>query len=269
VREFLDSLDESPVPYISQSTVVSITKQDVQNAMFRPLYFPMNMFPPLATVLSEAMAGNFSQLYAGLHTPQPDDSCPLRIPSTYTWNHDAMKAISCGDGESQSNLTVPGFIDHVGRLKSDSPDFGVPWSRLRLQCKGWPFRPKYRFTGPWETPEADPNIVEGKPAAPLMFISSTIDPVTPLANAHEASKSHPGSRVLVQNNVGHGSILVPGKCRDAFVKKYFASGELPPEDTLCEADCTPFKPCSQAGLSAFGVSESLEAWRERPPLGIF
>ncbi|KAK9419981.1 putative TAP-like protein-domain-containing protein [Seiridium unicorne] len=272
VRDFLDSLETSPAPYIHPSgIVVAITPLDVLKTLFRPLYQPLRDFPELAETLAAAMDGNFTQIYGGLELPTPDESCPLRIPSSYTWHEDAQQAIACGDGISQNNLTVPEFLDHLARLEQDSPDFGRLWSGIRLSCAGWKFRPKYRFSGPWTTPEADSSLVEGKPAAPLLILSSRYDPVTPLANAHRAAERHPGSRVLVQNNVGHGSVLSPGKCREDHIKKYFATGELPPEGTVCQPDCTPFQDCPQftgAFSSASTSLEPLKAWSPRAPLGV-
>lgn len=213
------------------------------------------------------MDGNFTKLHDGLDTPSPIDSCPLRIPEKYTWGRDAEWAIACGDGDSQTNLTVDGLIDHVNRLKQDSPDFGAIWSALRLACSGWRMRPKYRFTGPWTTPKHDSSLVEGKPAAPLLILSSEIDPVTPLRNAHFLAKGHPGSRVLMQKNVGHGSLFSPGRCRDEYIRAYFETGEMPPEGTICEADCRPFQECPDMPVVALGGAHE-EAGR-RSPLEMF
>ena len=55
---------------------------------------------------------------------------------------------------------------------------------------GWQFRPKYQFTGPWTTPEPTSKQVDDRPAAPLLFISSLYDPVTPLSGAIQAFKGH-------------------------------------------------------------------------------
>ncbi|KAK6067179.1 peptidase tripeptidyl-peptidase protein [Seiridium cupressi] len=240
VRDFLDSLETSPAPYIhSSGIVVAITPLDVLKALFRPLYQPLRDFPELAETLAAAMEGNFTQIYGGLELPTPDDSCPLRIPSSYTWHEEAQQAIACGDGISQNNLTVPEFLDHLARLEQDSPDFGRLWSGIRLSCAGWKFRPKYRFSGPWTTPEADSSLVEGKPAAPLLILSSRV--------------------------------LSPGKCREDHIKKYFATGELPPEDTVCQPDCTPFQDCPQftgTFSSASTSHEPLKAWSPRGPLGV-
>ncbi|KAH6884196.1 TAP-like protein-domain-containing protein [Thelonectria olida] len=267
---FLGSLDDSPAPYISSKTVVSITRQDVLGTIFSALYKPLLAFPSLATTIDEAMHGNFTALYEGMMLPTIANSCDLREPEAYTWSRDAQSAIACGDGEPQTNMTADDFVKYIDGLKADSPDFGPQWSHIRLPCKGWRIRPAYRFTGPWTTPASDPSLVKGKPAAPILFVSSLIDPVTPLANAREASKAHPGSIVLVQDNVGHGASITPGKCREGLIKKYFATGELPGEETHCKADCRPFQDCASLGVTTMANDEGrLESLRRRAPLSIF
>lgn len=270
LEAFMDELDTSPAPYLSHNMVTSIGRQDVLATVFSPLYQPQRAFPGLATTLAEAMNGNFTRMYDGLGAPKAQDSCTLRTPATYTWDKDAQAAIACGDGESQVDLGIEAFLDHLDRLKADSPDFGAGWASIRVACTGWGFRPKYRFSGPWTTPEADPGDVEGRPSAPLLFVSSRIDPVTPLANAYAMSKDHPGSRVLVQENVGHGSLFSPGKCREDYIKTYFATGELPPEGTVCAPDCKPFQECPQMlRISAVGLDGASD-WeaRRRAPLAL-
>ncbi len=264
---FVDELDESPVPYIAQNRTFSITKQDVFYTIFPLLYQPQLTFPHLAATLAEAMAGNFTKLYEGIKGPKQGDSCPSSIPTTFTWFRDALNAISCGDGKSQVNLTIPAFLEHMERLKSDSPEFGARWSNHLFACKGWRVRPSYRFSGPWTSPEADASLVEGKPAAPLLLVSSLFDPVTPLVSAYEMSKGHPGSGVLVQENAGHASLLSPGKCREDFIKKYFETGELPPTGTTCTPECKPFQECSQMTTAALGFGNGLEP-RRWLPLGL-
>lgn len=269
VEAFLDELDAAPAPYLGSNSVVTITKQDVLHTIFVRLYQPQREFARLATILVESMAGNFTQLYNGLGVPKSIDSCPVSKPETYTWDNDAHKAIACGDGKPQANLTIPEFLDHLKHLKSDSPYFGANWATIRLDCKGWRFRPKYSFSGPWVTPKPDSSIVEGRPAAPLLFISSRFDPVTPLANAYEMSKDHPGSGVLIQENVGHGALLSPGKCREGFISKYFETGELPPKGTVCTPDCKPFHKCPGMDVALYGLDEIPEPLSRRGPLSLF
>ncbi|KAK8103241.1 hypothetical protein PG984_016387 [Apiospora sp. TS-2023a] len=277
VRLFLDELEAAPIPHVvpETSTIVAITKHDVLEAILRALYQPQRDFPGLARLLTEAMQGNLTLLYSSLNqAPTHRDSCSNNTKTgtpAYTWGPDVMTAVACGDGEPQTNLTAVEFADYVSDLqKHQNADFAYIEAQVRLGCSGWRIRPKYRFDGPWTTPPADARGVRGIPAAPILFVSSWYDPVTPLANALAMSRGHPGSRVLVQKNAGHGSLMSPGKCREDYIKRYFATGEMPPERTVCEPDCQPFQDCprmKEVGALAVG-EEVADEWGWRAPRAI-
>ncbi|KAI0897598.1 TAP-like protein-domain-containing protein [Annulohypoxylon nitens] len=245
VEALLTALDEAPAQYVTGSSIESITRTDVVNIIFSALYQPQIYFPTLAGVLAEAMEGNFTSLYLSLGVPSASSFCPSTVPTTYTWENDALFAVGCGDAVPQTNLTSKDFVSYVDELKSQSSDFAAYWSQIRLACTGWRVRPKYRFEGPFTTPASDPNNVAGKPSAPLMFLSSQYDPVTPHINALNMAKGHPGSGVLVQDNSGHGTLYSPGKCRDGYIQKYFETGEVPATGTVCQPDCKPFQDCPE------------------------
>ncbi|OTA92948.1 hypothetical protein M434DRAFT_396081 [Hypoxylon sp. CO27-5] len=270
VEAFLDDLDTSPAPIVSGNTIEEITRADAIYLIFQALFSPLQFFSTAATILSEAMAGNFTTLHADLALPTSASSCTPTNPQSYTWASEAMPAIACGDAVPQANLTTPEFLAYLNKQKSIAGDFGTYWARVRLNCKGWRVRPAYRFPGPFTTPEADPagGGVEGRPAAPLLFLSSLYDPGTPRANAVAMAKEHAGAAVLVQDNAGHGTQAVPGKCRDGFLKRYFETGEVPPDGTVCEADCRPFEDCPQMARRKRGLYGGGVLGRRRGPLGV-
>ncbi|KAK6840216.1 hypothetical protein PG987_006082 [Apiospora arundinis] len=271
VNHFMDALEAKPVSYVSQetNTYVDITRHDVIEAIMNPLYEPLTDFPDLAQLLSEAMQGNMTHLYKSAYrAPNQKDSCNTNKtdPPAYTCSPDAMRAIACGDGESQTNMTAEEFADYVTDLQEkQNADFAFLEAKIRLACTGWRIRPKYRFDGPWTTPAADTKLVQGKPAAPILFMSSRYDPVTPLANALAMSRQHPGSRVLVQESAGHGSVDSPSRCREDYIKRYFATGEMPPEGKMCQPDCQPFQECARlsegGGLARRGDAMNVRGWR--------
>lgn len=240
---FLKELDQNPQPYVAvDNNIVSIARTDVMGIIFLALYQPVLKFPGLAVTLSEAMAGNHSSLYDKLGLPT-SENCALPTPGAYTWSVDARTGVACGDGEVQ-NMTLASYQDYVAKIVADSPNFWPFFVDIRLSCLGWPFRPKDRFTGPWQTPEHDPDRVDGKPTAPLLFVSSRYDVVTPPANAIEMSRFHLGSKVVVEDSYGHTTIMTPSECRAGYVRKYFETGELPPDNVLCASDCAPFEDCA-------------------------
>ncbi|KAI2470107.1 TAP-like protein-domain-containing protein [Annulohypoxylon bovei var. microspora] len=273
VEALLSSLDESPAQYVSGSSVEQITRADVQAVIFTGLYSPQMSFPGVASTLAAAIAGNFSTLYASLGVPSASSFCPSTAPQAYTWVSDVEYAVACGDAPPQ-NLSTADLASAVAELKAQAPDFGATWARIRFACGGWRVRPKYRFTGPFTTPAADAAGVAGRPLAPLMFLSSKYDPVTPAANAVAMAEGHPGSGVLVQDSAGHGTLLAPGACRDGYVKRYFDAGEVPPQGTVCQPDCTPFQDCPQEISAKRGLRGAVPvpvpefSRKNRGPLGI-
>jgi pimeloyl-ACP methyl ester carboxylesterase len=240
---WIAALDAAPAPYRTSTSVKPVTPYTVAMAMFRPMYAPMRLFPQTASIIAEAMAGNYTGIFDAAPIPIFDDICPLKNPESYTWSRDAMVAIACGDAHPQDNLTIAEFQAYIAELKAQDPSIGPFWSRIREGCVGWHYRPKYNFAGPWITPEHDPSGVPGKPLAPILFVSSKYDPVTPLRNAREMAKYHPGSGLLIQDNVGHGTGGTPGKCRDQAIKRFFDKGEVPDGELHCTADCRPFEDC--------------------------
>ena len=82
-----------------------------------------------------------------------------------------------------------------------------------------------------------------KTANPIMFVSNTADPTTPIRNAHSMSAAFPGSGVLTVNGTGHLSYNAAQhvKCVADRTAQYFRDGTLPPEGTVCEGMQDPFE----------------------------
>jgi len=80
-----------------------------------------------------------------------------------------------------------------------------------------------------------------RPEAPLLFLSSRFDPVTPLSSAYAMSARHPGSSVMVQESAGHTALhSAQSNCTKLVVQKYFETGEVPMMGKICEASGKPF-----------------------------
>ncbi|XXH02356.1 hypothetical protein Hte_008731 [Hypoxylon texense] len=259
VEAFLEELRESPAQHVVGSSIDEITRQDVVNILFQALYQPIQYFPLVATGIADAMTGNFSLIWQSLGLPQSAAAyCPSTLPQSYTWSQDSLLSVACGDAPARPDADTSGLLAYIAELQSQSPDFAANWAQVRQGCDAWRVRPPFRFAGPWTTPAADPSGDDAhRPQSPILFLSSRYDPVTPHANAVAMAGEHEGARVLLQTNAGHGTLGSPGRCRDAYVASYWATGELPPEGTVCEPDCKPFQDCPQAqpAKRALGVRD--------------
>ncbi|KAH9848513.1 Alpha/Beta hydrolase protein [Lenzites betulinus] len=142
-------------------------------------------------------------------------------------------AVSCNDNEPFKAPTPEEVIDeqldvlkHVSRFSlaviSSEPDAG---------CQYWPVTPNERFVGPWNHTLR----------SPMLIVSNTADPVTPLSNGrlvHEQLKN--SSRLLIQNSPGHCSLALPSLCTIKHLRAFFANGTLPEDETHCAVDASPF-----------------------------
>lgn len=123
---------------------------------------------------------------------------------------------------------------------------------FRMYCIHYSVRPAYRFTAPFEA----------NTSHPILLIGNTADPVTPLANAFKMSKGFPGSMVLTQNSAGHTSGSVYSSCTVDNIRRYFQTGVLPDEGTVCEPDELPFGETSEAAGLGGGLEKSIKIFRE-------
>ncbi|KAK2009686.1 hypothetical protein LZ32DRAFT_608207 [Colletotrichum eremochloae] len=240
VNQLMKQLDDSPVSVLDGKLTRILMGSDVTLSFIRPLYTPYEDFTELAAKINSAIEGNYTALMetATKDVPRLDDACshPDSSPPPSAVG-DGTQAILCSDGKDSTNLTITDYRAYIEKLESQSPTFAGYWSQIRFSCTNWGVRPKWRFTGPFATPEPDPAVVEGKPAAPLLFLSSRLDPVTPLRNAWKESERHPGSAVVIQESVGHCSSATRSSCTTGIVREYLEHGIVPKSGTVCQADC--------------------------------
>ena len=71
---------------------------------------------------------------------------------------------------------------------------------------------------------------------PILFVANTADPLTPSWNAERArAHAFPNSGLLTVDGTGHCSAADPHNiCAEQWIAPYFATGELPPEGTVCD-----------------------------------
>lgn len=239
-------LDDSPLPVVtSTGFMVIVTGNDIRKFVGVALYDPIVSFKPLANTLHQAMAGNTTSLITSMSMsgfgliPDLDNVCsdkhgPSLLP-------EARSAILCGDGDDITHKDAAWWHKYVQQLVGKSQLFGSYWSNIRFSCSSWPFRPNLSFKGPFKTPKAVPSLATGHPAAPLLFLSNRLDPVTPLKAARAMVSNHPGAALVVQESMGHCTIsTAPSDCTKMIVADYLESGTVPSGETVCETQCGPW-----------------------------
>src|SRR4051794_26213947 len=93
-----------------------------------------------------------------------------------------------------------------------------------------------------------------KTSHPLLFISNTADPVTPLKAGVKMAKKFVDAGLIEQKSEGHCSLAAVSRCTISKIKAYFGTSKVPPPPTedgkewingkweKCEADEWPFHP---------------------------
>ncbi|KZL79424.1 alpha beta hydrolase fold family [Colletotrichum incanum] len=94
---------------------------------------------------------------------------------------------------------------------------GEIWTSAMLGCLGRPIRSNEVFRGPYG----------GNTSYPLLFISNTFDPTTPIENAIASIPKYTNARSLTVDNMGHSVAgYGPKFCAYGVIRSYF-------QDTMC------------------------------------
>ena len=146
------------------------------------------------------------------------------------------------------------------------------WMTVMIGCEGW----KIEAVDPpmrWDDHPAHKQ-KPIKTSHPLLFISNTADPVTPLKAGVKMAKKFVDAGLLEQQSEGHCSLAAVSKCTVRKVRAYFTTGEVPPPPQdgdsgewsdgkweKCEADEWPFHPYTGEDTSKTRVESAAEAER--------
>ncbi|KAL9471078.1 hypothetical protein ACSS6W_009019 [Trichoderma asperelloides] len=240
VDKLITDLDATPVYNAQGTSIAAVTGRDIRDSISQALYRPILGFPPLAQMISDAFEGNFTLI---ADTVTPDDIQSDCAAGSQVFSGEAAYAVVCSDAASkQTKHDLAYYSNEVEKFLNQSITFGAKWATIPLQCVGYRLQPNYQFHGPWVTPPADSSLKPGVPAAPLLFLTNKIDPVTPPVNAKAMSAGHPGSAVVIQDSVGHCAIPAGwSDCTNQILRDYFEFGTVPQNGTFCTASCKPWQ----------------------------
>lgn len=233
----LERLERSPLPVPASEShgPEIITYTDLMVLIRAALYAPRDWFPYLARTVAAIDQGNGTEFAARKQSQLPG-FCKTPLCSRNPWStdcHDPVKAslesgraILCTDAPDHTDWTEAYHYQKYLTLMEQSKYLGAMWSEITMYCANWNVRPAWQYT---------PSI-EGNTSIPILWISNTRDPVTPLRNAVKMAKRFPGSAVLKQDADGHCSLSAPSKCTAKWIRKYFQEGVAPPDDVMCKPD---------------------------------
>lgn len=249
---WVDTLDTNPIiwKWGTGGDRLVFRSGDVRSSIASDMAFPVQKFQPLASMLEAAMGGNSTALgqhlagNAGLSNTFASECGPDPVGIS----NEASPAILCTDGDDVSGKDLHYWHGYVEKQRSISRISGDFWSSIRLACAGWTIRANWQFKGPFTSPSPskDPSKPEqGRPAAPILYLSNRLDPRSPLRAAEAMVKSHPGAGLLIEESMGHTVLDSDGPtaCNVAVIREYFDTGKVPPKGTTCPG-IDPWQPAA-------------------------
>ena len=227
----LANLHNSPVSGLHGKDLVYISDFLFKSLLHNGWYDGFTGYPRAAEMLWNAVTQNISFFHV-----KPNRGVCENAPGAWIDGISAQSSIVCADADSKINETAEEFYEYVKDLHDQSPNFGYGLTRVMLPCHGYNIRPKWRFNGPWGAETANP----------LLILSQTLDPITPLVSAKGAASLFPGSQVVEAQGIGHCTLGWPSLCAMKHVKHYFDTAKVPDEYTYCPASLKAFSSIDDA-----------------------
>ncbi|KAE8423520.1 TAP-like protein-domain-containing protein [Aspergillus pseudocaelatus] len=220
----LDELKFNPIPIPSIGGIV--TYSDIKATIYEALYAPSS-WPLTSELIYNVLVRNATVLGSS------------EVYST-------IKSYGLSASLTSSSKEVGTGIRCSDRAQSASMSDVLPYSKARaalsriasdgangdMRCAQWNKKmyAKERYTGDFDI----------KTPHPVLVLSNTYDPSTPLAAAKNLSATMEGSVLLEQNGYGHTTLSVPSLCTAKVVRAFFSNGTLPAEGTICQVDVPLF-----------------------------
>ncbi|KAI0767486.1 TAP-like protein-domain-containing protein [Fomes fomentarius] len=229
VEAFLDKLYDEPIPVPNATIPGILTNGRARLFLLGTIESPQS-WPDMAQLFAAALAGDVSGVLDVVNTPQYVDL--------------QRSGVSCNDQKPFKAPTPEETIDEAIDVYEKVTRFNlaVTIAEADSGCQYWPVSPPEKYTGPWN------NTLKN----PLLIISNTNDPATPLSSGrivHQALGN--SSALLVQDSPGHTSLALTSTCTILTTRAFFANGTLPAEGTICPVDGSPFpEPAASNGTAA-------------------
>ncbi|WYZ39669.1 hypothetical protein EsH8_IV_000010 [Colletotrichum jinshuiense] len=237
---FIDEVDQQPLSVYVNSTVYGIiTAETILNtAIFRTMYSPKR-WPQLADRLSELMAGNHSTFFLDYGLM---DNSDLMIAFDFVYGNDGISGPAHWGHGAEEMLSLLRPMWNQSILAHAGSRWYYPKQQWRL-----PKSHNFSLKKPATTGQSGVQT-----AHPVLILSTTYDPVTPLISARVAQSAFEGSQL----------VEVKGD--------YLYNGTLPGTFSVCSVD-RPYFPYIDGrdridDLGLEGDSSDLVAYRAQERL---
>jgi pimeloyl-ACP methyl ester carboxylesterase len=225
--------------------------RDYQTILLQAVYTPDSAFPQLAAGLVALESGHAELIANITGTGIRQDSCK---PHAQSDDIEPLPFIAGNDANGRYLLNdYDAWVNHAETLYNQSHYIGEAWALLPVNFRKLNIRAPLSqvFTG---TPSA------ANTSNPILFVSNTIDAITPLRAAKKMQGKFGGAGLLMQEAVGHSSGSTSSKCTWKFTTQYMKDGSLPAEGTLCQPDRLPFQNSTAKAMGGV-MGRAVPVWR--------
>ncbi|KAI0752659.1 TAP-like protein-domain-containing protein [Daedaleopsis nitida] len=235
VEAFVANLYDQPMPAPNATNPGVLTNGRARLFLLSILEVP-NSWPTMASWLASALAG--------------DPTFVMNAVSPGQFPDLERSGVSCNDQMPFTAPTPEETIDEaIDVYKTVTRfNFAVTVAEADSGCQYWPVTPPERYSGPWNATTKNP----------VLIVSNTHDPVTPLTNGKLVQSMLISSALLVQDGPGHTSFALASTCTILNTRAFFANGTLPAEGTVCPIDGGPFPGPAAAKGTVVAAAENVE-----------
>lgn len=223
VMGFLRYLEAHPIPvYVDAESQGVLTYGTVLQSVIYPQLYTPATWHVLARHLTQIMDGNATQTYLKYGDDKPDSV------------DEANDIIDLNDGASGPGHWPKGrqgLVDYLTPWYESTPFF-FQMNREYYAKQQWAIPRTHSFVPPQRV----------RTAHPMLIVSTTYDPICPLASAKVAQQAFEDSRLVEIKGYGHCSLAQPSLCMARHLRAYLEHGTTPDSHTLCDGDRPYFHP---------------------------
>ena len=214
LRSLFAKLDQAP---LKSRDGRQITGAFVRSAVLSYLYFPSTDYPKLRDALKQLVKSGDVEPIVALS----DERKGRQADGHYRYNaFDSYFAVTCLDRQFMKS---PQEVQALGSAwQKSAPTFGSNLAWGLLPCSNWPVRAV-----------GQSKVEISNAVAPILIVSRTHDPATPVAWAKNLNTEIPNSGLITWDSRGHTAYHQGSECIDDAVDTYLLQGRLPSANAQC------------------------------------
>ncbi|HET7306065.1 MAG TPA: alpha/beta hydrolase [Segeticoccus sp.] len=215
LRQFLDQLDQHPVPVTDDARVQQLTEGWGSMGIAEAMY-DQSQWSTLTAALRAAFngSGNELLLLANQYAQRNDNG-------SYTGNiMQVIYAVNCLDRPESPKLSH--YEQDARQFSKKAPTWGRFLAWGSVTCAHWPVQ------GP-----SEPHTISAKGSGPILVLGTTRDPATPYEWSKRLVDQLANGHLLSYDGDGHTAYMRSNQCVDSKVDAYLMEGKVPAKGTMC------------------------------------